>query len=224
MIAVHPANLKRYVLLGTGQLLASADVTSSQVQTFYAIIDGTAGAFKTVTTPTTRTNLKAVTDVTKGVTVPAGFNGWYYDLPAGSRVVSEAVTYNGIVAFSALAMSSDPCSPQGSSDVYALNYATGVSVLNPTSTSSGTPAPFAAFSTSVNGIQFVSNNGTVELIVGTSASTSASTNSGSSGSSGSGTNGSGSSTSTAPIYAPPGTYSNTPATRLLNWREIPTAE
>jgi type IV pilus assembly protein PilY1 len=158
LIAIHPTTRQRYVMVGTGQLLSSTDVSSTQVQTFYAIIDGTGTSFATVTAPTTRANLQPVTNLTAGITVAAGYNGWYYDLPAGFRVVSQAVTYNGIVAFSTLAMTSDPCSPQGSSDVYALNYSTGVSVLNST---------YVAFGVAVNDLQFVSNHGTVELIAGT---------------------------------------------------------
>jgi type IV pilus assembly protein PilY1 len=201
LIAIHPTTRQRYVLLGTGKLLSSADVSSTQVQTFYAIIDGSATAFATVTAATTRANLEPVTDITAGVTVPAGYNGWYYDLPATFRIVSEAVTYNGIVAFSTLAMSTNPCSPQGSSDVYAVNYFTGASVLNPNSTSTSIVA-YASFSLAVNDLQFVSNNGTVELIAGTTGN---------------------STTPPGPTQIP-GNFTNMPAARLLNWREIPSAE
>jgi type IV pilus assembly protein PilY1 len=197
LIEIHPTTRERYVLLGTGRLLSSSDVGSTQVQTFYAIIDGTAGAFKTVTTPTTRSTLVPVTNITSAISVPAGFNGWYYDLPAGYRVVTIAVAYNGIVAFSALATTTDPCSPQGSSEVYAVNYATGQSVINSTSTSSSAPAPYVTFSVAVNNLKIVSNNGTAELIAGTTTGTVSQVNA---------------------------NLSATVATRLLNWREIPTAE
>jgi type IV pilus assembly protein PilY1 len=193
LIAIHPTTRQRYVLVGTGKLLDSTDVASTQVQTFYAIIDGTATSFATVTAPTTRANLEPLTSLTAGVTVPAGFNGWYYDLPTGFRVVSQAVTYNGIVAFSTLAMSTDPCSPQGSSDVYGLNYATGVSVLNST---------YVTFPVAVNALQFVSNNGTVELIAGTT----------------------GNSTNPPGPTQIPGNFTTPSSSRLLNWREIPSAE
>jgi type IV pilus assembly protein PilY1 len=226
LIEIHPTTRQRYVLFGTGQLLSSTDVSSTQLQTFYAIIDGTAGAFNSVTAPTLRGNLKAVTDVTAGITVPSGFNGWYFDLPAGDRVVSAAVAYNGVVAFNALAMSTDPCSPQGSSAVYALNYATGLSVLNSTSTSSTTPSAYVSFTSAVNNLQFVSNNGTVELIAGTSGpavtsgpAITASTTSSSSTSSTAST-----STVGPNLYDLLANLATTPATRLLNWREIPSAE
>jgi type IV pilus assembly protein PilY1 len=193
LIAIHPTTRQRFVMLGTGQLLSSTDVSSTQVQTFYGIIDGTAASFATVSAATTRANLEPLTNLTAGVTVPAGFNGWYYDLPAGFRVVSPAVTYNGIVAFSDLAMTTDPCSPQGSSDVYALNYSTGVSVLNST---------YVAFPVAVNDLQFVSNNGTVELIAGTT----------------------GNATNPPGPYQVPGNFTIPPVPLLLNWREIPSAE
>jgi type IV pilus assembly protein PilY1 len=218
LIAIHPTTRQRYVLLGTGKLLSSADVSSTQVETFYAIIDGTAAGFATGTAVTTRANLQPVTDITAGITVATGFNGWYYDLPAGFRVVTEAATYNGIVAFSTLGMSTDPCSPQGSSDVYAVNYYTGVSVLNSTSTSTTTPPPYVSFSVAVNNLEFVSNNGTVELIAGTTGSTSGS-------SSGSSTSGSSATATSGPgPYQIPGTYTSISSTRLLNWRQIPSAE
>ncbi len=42
LIEIHPVTRQRYVLFGTGQLLAITDVPSTQMQSFYAIIDGTA--------------------------------------------------------------------------------------------------------------------------------------------------------------------------------------
>jgi len=220
LIEIHPTTRQRYVLFGTGRLLSSADVASTQVQTFYAIIDGTAGAFKTVTAPTARGNLVAVTDVTAGITVPSGYNGWYFDLPAGYRVVSAAAAYNGIVAFNALGMSTDPCSPQGSSNVYALNYSTGLSALGSTSTSTTTPAAYASFTTAVNNLQFLSNNGTVELIAGTSAATTGPSIVSASGSSSTPSgNTTGSTVNDVPVI-----LSGSPTTRMLNWREIPSAE
>ena len=134
LIEIHPTTRERYVLVGTGRLLATTDIGSTQTETFYAIIDGTAGGFSTVSTPITRATLEPVTNLLLTITIPSGYHGWYYDLPAGFRVLSIPVAYNGIVAFSALEASTDPCSPQGSSNIYAVNYATGQSVLNSTNT------------------------------------------------------------------------------------------
>jgi type IV pilus assembly protein PilY1 len=197
LIEIHPTTRERYVMVGTGQLLSTADVSSTAMQTFYAIIDGTAGGFKTVTTPITRATLTQVTDVTAGVTIAATSNGWYFDLGTGWRVVTNPVAYNGIVAFSALMTSTNACSPAGTSEVYAVNYATGTSVLNSTTTGSTTPAPYISFTTSVTNLKFVSNNGSAELIAGTTSG------------------------SVSQVGA---NLSSTLATRLLNWREVPTAE
>jgi type IV pilus assembly protein PilY1 len=197
LIEVHPTTRIRYVMLGTGRLLSTGDVSSSQVQSFYAIMDGAAGSFKTVTTPVTRATLTPVTDVTQGATIPATSNGWYYDLGASWRVVTGAVAYNGIVAFAPLATSTNACSPSGTSEVYAINYATGTSVLSSNTTGSTTPAAYESFATAITNLTFVSANNTTELIAGTTAGV---------------------------ISQVPANLSGTIATRLLNWLEIPTAE
>ena len=198
LIEIHPTTHQRYIMLGTGRLLSSSDISSTQIQTFYAIIDGTAGSFNTVTTPVTRAGLTAVTDVTQGLTLPAP-NGWYYDLPAGFRDLSIPVAYNGIVAFAALEPTTDPCSPQGSSNVYAVNYATGLSVLNSTSTGTNPPpGTDVSFPSAVTNLRFVVTNGsTPELIAGTT---------------------------TGALSQVGANLTGTLSTRLLNWRDIPTAE
>jgi type IV pilus assembly protein PilY1 len=198
LIEIHPTTRLRYVMVGTGKLLSSADVSSTAMQTFYAIEDGTTGSFKTVSTPITRATLTQVTDVTQGVTVPATSNGWYYDLGTGWRI--NPTDYNGIVAFAALATTTDPCSPSGSSEVYALNYATGTSVLAPTLANSTIPAAYFSTTTGVIKLQFVSNNNSsssVELIAGDTK---------------------------GEIPKIPANLSGTISTRLLNWLEVPTAD
>jgi len=50
LIEIHPVTRKRYVLFGTGVLLAVTDVANSQMQSFYAIIDGTAVTFEKMST------------------------------------------------------------------------------------------------------------------------------------------------------------------------------
>jgi type IV pilus assembly protein PilY1 len=196
-IEIHPTTRERYVLVGTGQLLSSGDIGSTQTQTFYAIIDGTAGGFSAISTPITRSNLTQVTDITALTVIPPTSKGWYYDLPAGYRVISMPVSYNGIVAFSALEPTTDPCSPQGSSNVYAVNYATGQSVINST-TGGTTPAVDMTFPSAVTNLRIVeTNGGTPELIAGTTTGSLSQVNA---------------------------NLTGTLSTRLLNWREVPTAE
>jgi type IV pilus assembly protein PilY1 len=198
VIEIHPTTRQRYVMFGTGELLSSGDIGSTQTQTFYAIIDGTSGGFSSVSTPITRSNLTQVTDITAGVIIPANKKGWYFDLPSRYRVTTMPVTFNGIVAFAALVPTTDPCSPQGSSNVYAADYSTGQSVLNPTTTGSTTPAADVAFPNAVTNLKIVqTNGGTPELIAGTT---------------------------TGAINQVGANLTGTLSTRLLNWREIPTSE
>jgi type IV pilus assembly protein PilY1 len=206
LIEIHPVTRQRYVMFGTGQLLSSADVGSTQVQSFYALVDGTSGGFSTITVPASRATLQPIADNTANVSVAASFNGWNYDLPSGYRVLSAPTAYNGVVAFSTSAVSTDPCSPQGTSDVYAVNYASGRSVINSTSSdtsgqntggSATTLVPAVAFTSAVNNLKIVSNNGTPELIAGTT---------------------------TGALSQINADLSSIFGTRLLNWREVPTAE
>jgi type IV pilus assembly protein PilY1 len=210
LIEIYPITRKRYVLVGTGQLLSALDVSSAAVQSFYAIVDGTSGTFSTVSTPITRSNLQAVSDVTVGVSLAAAPQGWYTDLGltsgVGWRVVSNPVAYNGIVAFTTLLSQGDACSPSGQSRVYAIDYGTGLSVLLPTTAGSTTPPAYIASTSAIDDLRIVSS-----------------------------TSGSGSSTSTGNPELIAGKadggigqisakLKGTIATRLLNWREIPTAE
>jgi len=214
LIEVHPVTRKRYVLFGTGVLLAVTDVANSQMQSFYAIVDGTASGFNVVSTPITRTNLTAISDAqlnlvnSTGSVVPntlvAGTVGWYTDLGIDSgppmigwRVILNPQAFNGIVTFAtSLTTATDPCSPQGSSRVYAIDYATVDSVLLPTNV--GDPIPsFVHYGVAAINLRFTGANGTPEIVVGF--------------------------TQGAPERVS-ANLTSTLATRILNWREIPTVE
>jgi type IV pilus assembly protein PilY1 len=199
LIEIHPTTRKRYVLVGTGQLLSSNDVGSTAMQTFYAIIDGTAGAFNTDATPITRSDLTPVTNVTASTPIPASSMGWYLDLGTSWRMVTNPVAYNGIVVFAALEASTNVCSPSGQSDLYALNYASGLSVLT---SSTGTPAVNVPYSNAVTNIAIVNTNSnttnsSTEIVVGDNKEN---------------------------LSSPPANLYSTLATRILNWREIPTTQ
>ena len=200
LIAIYPTTRKRYVMVGTGQLLSALDTTSSGEQTFYAIVDGTTGAFSAVASPVTRSTLQQVTDVTAGAPSPAA-QGWYTDLGTtsnvGWRVVVNPVAYSGIASFSTLLPQGDACSPGGKSRVYAINYGSGTSVLT-TTNSSTTIIAYASFDNAITDLSFVTtvpNN--PELVAGTSVG------------------------AVTPV---PANLGSAIATRLLNWREIPTVE
>jgi type IV pilus assembly protein PilY1 len=209
LIEIYPTTRYRYVLVGTGQLLSSSDITSSNVQTFYAIQDGTETGFSTVTTPITRANLTQITSTSlvASASVPSTSQGWYLDLGVtssiGWRVVENPVAYDGVVAFSSLLTTGSACNPGGQSEVYAINYGTGLSVITNTQTNSTTPLAYVSVSSAVTNEKFFNDNGT-------SASTNPQLEVGNS-------NGG----APTPI---PTNLSTAINTRLLNWREIPTAE
>ena len=207
LIEIHPVTRKRYVLFGTGVLLAVTDVPNTQMQSFYAIIDGTSSGFSPVTSTITRSNLTPVTNAQLGTGVPnpmvAGTMGWYTDLGVDAasgiawRVVLNPQAFNGIVTFAtSLTTATDPCSPQGSSRVYAVDYATVDSVLLPPVV--GGPIPsFDQYTVAAINLRFTGANGNPEIVVGF--------------------------TKGAPEKVS-ASLTGTLATRILNWREIPTVE
>jgi type IV pilus assembly protein PilY1 len=215
LIEIHPVTRQRYVLFGTGKLLAVSDVSNSQMQSFYAILDGTASGFNPVSTPILRANLTPVTNPQLGGTAGSpptaptpnslltGTMGWYTDLGIDStsgiswRVTLNPQAFNGIVTFAtSLTTATDPCSPQGSSRVYAIDFATVDSVLEPNV--AGNPIPsFIQYSVSAINLRFAGANGSPEIVVGF--------------------------TSGVPEKVPANLTSSL-ATRILNWREIPTVE
>jgi type IV pilus assembly protein PilY1 len=88
-IEVSPSTKKRFVMVGTGRLLDSSDIASTQGQTFYAIADGfnatfNATPFPPATTPAypiTRAQLIPNTNALVGATFdPATQVGWYEEL------------------------------------------------------------------------------------------------------------------------------------------------
>ena len=216
LIEIHPVTRKRYVLFGTGVLLAVTDVGNSQMQSFYAIIDGTASGFNVVSSPITRTNLTPVTNSQLGGTagtpptppmpnlLTPGTVGWYTDLgidpgppSIGWRVILNPQAFNGIVTFAtSLTTATDPCSPQGSSRVYAIDYATADSVLLPANSNSPMPS-YDQYGYAAINLRFTGANGIPEIVVGF--------------------------TKGAPEKVS-ATLTSALAVRILNWREIPTVE
>jgi type IV pilus assembly protein PilY1 len=209
LIEIHPVTRKRYVLFGTGVLLAITDVPDAQMQSFYAIIDGTASGFNAVSAPITRADLTPIDNVQLSSTTPnpilsTGPMGWYTDLgvDAGSgigwRMVLDPSAFNGIVIFSTnLTTATDPCNPKGSGRVYAVDYGTEQSVLQPSI--AGPNPPFVLLFAIAN-LRVASVNGKPEILVGGSDASNGSPQQ-----------------VLANLTGPLGT-------RILNWREIPTVE
>jgi type IV pilus assembly protein PilY1 len=196
LIDVHPTNRERYVMIATGKLLANQDIGSTQIQTFYAIIDGTNAAFKSFATPVGRANLAQVTSL---LTPPSGLpmttSGWYYDLHVG-RVITPLKSYYGYAGFVTLDPSLDACSPTGTGDVYAFNYATGSSALYPTINNATIQAEYVSYGNPITEFGFFLTPNGVEAIVGTNGQQ-----------------------SKVPTKLTP-----TASTRILNWSELPAAD
>lgn len=143
LVEVDPASGRRYVLVGTGRLLDSTEINSTSPQTFYAIIDGTRGAFSSVlptgfSFPITRNTLVANTDTLltgAGVTATTARPfGWYLDLGVGTggrawRVVLDPATNAGRVSFATLLPDGGACSSDNTSRFYQVSFGGGQSVL-----------------------------------------------------------------------------------------------
>jgi type IV pilus assembly protein PilY1 len=138
---VQPGTNTRWITVGTGQLLASGDLSSSQDQAFFAIKDGTGQTFGTaaglpsgLNYPTVNSNLHRLTDLTAPVTLNAATEvGWWFNLGAsgsrGWRVITDPTSFYGSVSFAAMLPTIDPCNPLGSSRVYVIDLGTGKSQL-----------------------------------------------------------------------------------------------
>ncbi|MFM2056767.1 MAG: hypothetical protein RLY71_1152 [Pseudomonadota bacterium] len=207
-VMVEPDSQKRYLLVGTGRLLADSDVASTQVQSFYALTDGTAADFYTSSTlpsgvsfPVTRNDLNANTNLVTGIgSAPARSMGWYFDLGRQSGTnLAERITVtpsvnNGIVGVAVNLPSGDACSVAGQSYVFAVDYASGRSVLTD---SNGNAISVAGPSAGVvSELAFKNVGGRIRLIAGR--------NSGS-------------------VDNLPGSFGHDGSLRRLNWREVPTA-
>lgn len=202
LIEIHPVTRKRYVMVGTGQLLAASDESSTQTQSFYAIIDGSqaAGGFLPVSTPITRASLSQISEANlTGSAVISSSQGWFTDLGndtssgIGWRIILNPQAYNGIVVFTdLLTVVTDPCAPSGKSRIYAINYGTATSVLQPN-------VAFDSYTNQVINVRIAGANGNPEIVAGFSNA------------------------STPPI-AVPANLTLPVGPRILNWREIPTVD
>ena len=142
LVVIQPVTGKRYVTVGSGRFLDPSDVGSTQPQTFYGVIDGTALLFSTAATlpagfsfPIRQAQLKKLVDLrVKNLINPATQIGWWHDLGTGAgslgwRVISEPTSFFGIVAFSAMLPNGDVCNSSGVSRVYAIDVGDGESPL-----------------------------------------------------------------------------------------------
>jgi type IV pilus assembly protein PilY1 len=173
MIEYSPLSHKRHVVVGTGRLLDGSDILNSQVQAFYSLEDGTLATFDTESAfPKTRENLTRITDLNTGLKDPAN---WYFELGTeasasdpnsvnGWRVTEQPVAWRygpTYILFAAIMPNGDSCEPSGRSRIFAVNIATGQSVLE--------AGPYQAMSGIVTDMKLFLVGGKTRFLVGTDA-------------------------------------------------------
>lgn len=209
LVEADPNTGKRYVLVGTGQLLSDGDVSSSQTQTFYAIIDGKYGygSFYTASTlpssvsfPITRSKLTANTDLSAGISATSSQPmGWYFDLASSGGIaerinVQPVTTSDGIVGFAANLPNGQACSPAGTSRVFAISFADGITAI---SNSAGSSLTYVSMAYAATDIAFRSIDGTVRFYAGSTQ---------------------------GDVNQIGSSYPGATSYKRLNWREVPTAD
>jgi type IV pilus assembly protein PilY1 len=162
-IKIDPNNgIDRWVFVGTGRLYDDTDLADPQLQTMYALRDGTASAPWILPAPPIDRNTTGCTPDPCLVpldplnpannfglaTVPA--KGWYHDLPAGSRIVVAPQAAFGVIAYIATKPQTDPCLTGLPVTLYAREYGTGQSVL--TTNDDGTGAIVSGVDVAAGGV------------------------------------------------------------------------
>src|SRR5665213_454283 len=130
-IVEQPAGADEHPAVGTGRLLDDSDLTDDQIQTFYALRDGTQSNPSAIVagSPITRADLAPVTDATGTGGITA--KGWYNDLALHSRIVSPYQAALSIVVYSATKPQTDPCLTGQSADIFVRDFSQGVSQIDP---------------------------------------------------------------------------------------------
>jgi type IV pilus assembly protein PilY1 len=120
---------KRVVLVGTGRLLGDSDIASTAVQSVYAMVDdlSTNPLITPLRTKLTRKTLTVSAGGIRNVNSDAvdwnNSYGWYFDLPAGERVVGDLTLAYGTLVFTTNQPSSVACT--SGSFLYAVDVNTG---------------------------------------------------------------------------------------------------
>jgi type IV pilus assembly protein PilY1 len=124
----------RWVFVGTGKLYDDSDLASTQIQTMYALRDGTADSPWALPTPATSRATVGMLQVSHDAALDFGLankpdKGWWDDLPAGQQMVVAPSAALSIVTYIGTSAQSDPCLTGMAANIYARDYATGKSQL-----------------------------------------------------------------------------------------------
>jgi type IV pilus assembly protein PilY1 len=183
-VATDPqAPNKRFIVVGTGRLMADSDILDSQTQSLYVIADGTAtqgGFYRTatlpsgVTFPVTRSMLNNNTSVTGIGANPPLVMGWYLDLPVenniGARVDKDVDVQLGAVLAAANVPDGQPCSGGGTSRVYIRRLSNGQSALVEADANGQEQlVEYRSVSSLVNTVALINLNGRIIGLTGTNA-------------------------------------------------------
>jgi type IV pilus assembly protein PilY1 len=177
LVETDPNSKKRYVMIGTGRLLADSDILSPDLQSFYAIIDGTSsfGGFYSASTlpssatlPITRSQLQANADLVAGIgSAPTSVMGWYFDLGSSNGIAErmnvQPVANAGSVAFAANLPNGQTCSSSGTGRDFVVSFATGKTQMIGTDNS---PAISQASSSVITDLSYQRVNGKLRVYSG----------------------------------------------------------
>ncbi len=163
-------NEKRVIFIGTGKYLETSDLTTTQVQTQYAIKDDD----ETATLVNARTSLVQQTFTNSGVTATrattdnaVNFNtgrGWYIDFPdSKERVNIDSRLVQGTLLIPSIVPSSTVCSPGGFGWLNFVDYLTGGTVDN------GTTLAGVKYDSTIVGVNvlFIDGKPIVEVVTST---------------------------------------------------------
>lgn len=135
---------KRVVFVGTGKYLETGDLTTTQIQTQYAIKDD--DATTTLVNPRNTLVQQTLTNNSDGTATRVSSNntvnfytdrGWYVDLPeSGERVNIDSALAQGVLVVPTIVPSNTACSPGGHGWLNFFNYKTGGAVDTATKLSS----------------------------------------------------------------------------------------
>lgn len=184
IVDFDPVTQKRYVVVGTGRLLADSDIARTQQQTLYAIADGRRdfGEFARtgVSWPITRNALNKNLDPVDGIgSKPSTDAGWYMDFVApttggAERVHIPLAADRGQVAVAANTPNAEPCGAGGKGRLFVLNLSDGKSALEAMDATAANGRKTLGSSPVVNAlidtVAFVSVNGRRTVLFGTGES------------------------------------------------------
>lgn len=133
LVAKQPVTNKTWVFFGTGKYLSSTDLSNTQTQTWYGLVDG--GSLVTRSQLAARTGVAdfafnatfKTRIIPEGADLGADEKGWYIDLPVSKeRMVLPNLMFGSVlVGTTRIPDASDRCAPSGSGFIMFINPFTG---------------------------------------------------------------------------------------------------